>query len=42
MPNYNIGVLSQVKTQLLKQQALARQQGKVPPTKVGAIFYFYF
>ena len=28
-------IQQQVKTQLLKQQALARQQGKVPPTKVS-------
>merc|ERR1711972_1033014 len=27
--------MGQVKTQLLKQQAIARQQGKVPPTKVS-------
>ena len=29
----------QVKAQLLKQQALARQQGKVPPTKVNGQRY---
>ena len=28
-------IQQQVKTQLLKQQAVARQQGKVPPTKVS-------
>ena len=28
-------IQQQVKTQLLKQQAIARQQGKVPPTKVS-------
>ena len=27
----------QVKTQLLKQQALARQSGKIPPTKVSIL-----
>jgi len=34
-PQQLVTIQQQVKQQLLKQQALARQQGKVPPTKVS-------